>query len=63
MAAEEKGNSKKKPPEEQPWGMKLTQASAGGAFKPRPGLRYTVLFGKAEADEIFQELEKEVGIF
>ncbi|XP_074212891.1 DNA oxidative demethylase ALKBH2 isoform X2 [Camelus bactrianus] len=61
---EEEGNSRKKP---------RRAAPGNGVDSARPNWRhiraegldcdYTVLFGKEEADEIFQELEKEVEYF
>ncbi|KAB0370440.1 hypothetical protein FD755_018402 [Muntiacus reevesi] len=62
--AEEEGNSKKKPRKAAP-GNGVDLAGLSWRHIRAEGLDcdYTVLFGKAEADEIFQELEKEVEYF
>lgn len=62
--AEEEGNSKKKPRRAAP-GNGVDLAGLSWQHIRAEGLDcdYIVLFGKAEADEIFQELEKEVEYF
>ncbi|XP_065760370.1 DNA oxidative demethylase ALKBH2 isoform X3 [Muntiacus reevesi] len=62
--AEEEGNSKKKPRKAAPGnGVDLAWLSWRHIRAEGLDCDYTVLFGKAEADEIFQELEKEVEYF
>uniref|UniRef100_A0AC11AWA3 AlkB homolog 2, alpha-ketoglutarate dependent dioxygenase n=1 Tax=Ovis aries TaxID=9940 RepID=A0AC11AWA3_SHEEP len=62
--AEEEGNSKKNP-RRAALGNEVDSAGLSWRRIQAEGLDcdYTVLFGKAEADEIFQELEKEVEYF
>ncbi|KAM9056248.1 DNA oxidative demethylase ALKBH2 isoform X2 [Balaenoptera acutorostrata] len=62
--AEEEGTSGKKPRRAAP-GSGVHSAGLSWRHIGAEGLDcdYTVLFGKAEADEIFQELEKEVEYF
>ncbi|XP_065746564.1 DNA oxidative demethylase ALKBH2 [Phocoena phocoena] len=62
--AEEEGTSRKKPRTAAP-GNGVHSAGLSWRHIAAEGLDcdYTVLFGKAEADEIFQELEKEVEYF
>ncbi|XP_068845672.1 DNA oxidative demethylase ALKBH2 isoform X1 [Capricornis sumatraensis] len=62
--AEEEGNNKKNPRRAAP-GNEVDSAGLSWRRIQAEGLDcdYTVLFGKAEADEIFQELEKEVEYF
>ncbi|KAB1255553.1 DNA oxidative demethylase ALKBH2 [Camelus dromedarius] len=61
---EEEGNSRKKPRRAAP-GNGVDSACPNWRHIRAEGLDcdYTVLFGKEEADEIFQELEKEVEYF
>ncbi|NP_001019687.1 DNA oxidative demethylase ALKBH2 isoform X1 [Bos taurus] len=62
--AEEEGNSKKNPRRAAPGNGVDSAGLTWGRIRAE-GLNcdYTILFGKAEADEIFQELEKEVEYF
>lgn len=62
--AEEEGTSRKKPRRAAP-GNGVHSAGLSWRHIAAEGLDcdYTVLFGKAEADGIFQELEKEVEYF
>lgn len=62
--AEEEGNSKKNPRRAAPGNGVDSAGLTWGRIRAE-GLDcdYTILFGKAEADEIFQELEKEVEYF
>ena len=62
--AEEEGNSKKNPRRAAPGNGVDSAGLTWGRIRAE-GLDcdYTILFGKAEADEIFHELEKEVEYF